>query len=118
MAPRDGGQVMRKPRLAIWLVAALLGGAALADDARACVSFNRTAEMRMIDRALASRGMSKLRKLKLKELRGAMVANQGQFAEHDRLTRQALALIGKHRVRVQPRDDGAGFPPGSLTRCG
>jgi hypothetical protein len=88
-------------RLAL-LLAIGLAGTGFARQAEACISFDRAAEMRLIDQAIAAEKRTDI-KLQLSELREVILGNEEDHfpVELDKATVQALALIGKERI-VKP----------------
>lgn len=104
-------------RLTIRLLAVCLLGAGLsqlhAGSASACISFDHRAEMRVVNRAIASRTTPATTKAKLKALRAEMSSRPGDTA-----TGQALKLIGKDRIVKRAASTGR-MPKGvQASGCG
>ena len=82
-----------------------------AGKASACISFDRKAELRLVDRAIASRRTPAAIKKELRSLRSSM-----SYRNED--ATKALSLIHKHRVvKAAPTRDM--LPKGAMaTGCG
>lgn len=79
-----------------------LGAVAQTGTAEACIKYDRVAEVRTIDRAIASPETSAAQKAELKSLRQKMRSNRGTSSEQliaysDAVT-QAMKVIGKNRI--------------------
>lgn len=77
-------------------------GVTQAGTAEACLKFDHVAEMRTIDRAIASPETSAAQKAELKSLRQKMRSNRGTQSEqliayHEAVT-QAMKVLGKSRI--------------------
>jgi hypothetical protein len=99
-------------------------GVAQAGTAEACLKFDRVAETRTIDRALASPETSAAQKAELKSLRQKMRSNRGTQSEqlvayHIAVT-QALKLLGKDRIVLQDIPSKPGRQAGVIPQgsCG
>lgn len=94
---------MRRPSLYAAALFLLIG---FCGSAQACMSFDRVAEMRLIDDAIASRGTSEVNRAELVAFRDIMLASTGYESKnvvsyHNAATR-ALRLIGKERIVRYP----------------
>jgi len=79
-----------------------LGAFAQTGTAEACIRYDRVAETRTIDRAIASSETSRAQRAELKSLRQKMRANRGTQSEQliaysDAVT-QAMKVLGKSRI--------------------
>jgi hypothetical protein len=77
-------------------------GVAQTGTAEACIKFDRVAEVRTIDRGIASPETSAAQKAELKSLRQKMRQNRGTSSEqlvayHEAVT-QAMKVLGKSRI--------------------
>jgi hypothetical protein len=95
-----------------------------AGRAEACIKFDRVAESRTIDRAIASPESSAARKAELKSLRQKMRANRGTSSEqlvayHEAVT-QAMKVLGKSRIVFRDIPSKPGRQAGVVPRgnCG
>ena len=95
-------------RLLLHAAALALLGAGFAGSAQACMSFDRVAEMQLIEDAIASGDTTGTRKAELVEFREIMLDNTGYLGEHvvkyHNAATKALRLLGKDRIAMPPTD--------------
>jgi hypothetical protein len=99
-------------------------GVAQAGTAEACIRYDRVAEIRTIDRAIASAETSAAQKAELKSLRQKMRANRGMQSEqliayHLAVT-QAFKVLGRQRIVLQdiPSKPDRRASAATATGCG
>jgi hypothetical protein len=110
-----------------WIAVALIGAAALvlsSHNASACISFDRKAEMRAIDKAIARRSTPTETRAKLRRLRDTIKRERTFVAQHNATT-EALELIGLKRIRRETPASAGALAPGAILpqgagpeRCG
>jgi hypothetical protein len=78
-----------------------LASISAARQARACLGYDRAAEMGLIDAAIASDATRAEMRAQLVSLRALMRMSEDDFFAYHNATVKALALLGTYRIRLQ-----------------
>ena len=90
----------------LMICALFLASIGAARQTRACAAYDRAAEMRLIEAAIASEQTRQETKAQLVSLRALIEATEGNwFAQHN-ATVKALALLGTYRIRMASAPQG------------